>query len=99
MASLLTGTNPVLTRELRASLRNVRSFVLLAVYVAVLGAVAVNAFPQTITIGRDVANAGQKLFWTFTGWQALMVLVLLPALATGAIAQEREQRTLQPLLL
>ncbi|HVF10129.1 MAG TPA: ABC transporter permease subunit [Abditibacteriaceae bacterium] len=102
MSSLLTGTNPVLTRELRASLRNTRSFVLLAVYVAVLGAVAVNQFPQTITIdtiGRNAGVAGRNLFWYFTACQAALVLVLLPALATGALAQEREQRTLQPLLL
>ncbi len=34
MASLPFDSNPVLTRELRASLRNARAFGLLALYVA-----------------------------------------------------------------
>ena len=102
-SSFLTGSNPVFTRELRASLRNARAFGLLALYVALLGAVVTANFPGDQSI--DIANAGdggargQSLFWTLFWGQIALVLAILPALATGALAQERERQTLQPLLL
>lgn len=101
--SLLSGPNPVLTRELRASLRNARAFGLIAVYVALLGAIVVAQFPgdQSLDLqaGGDGGKRGLELFYWFIGGQAFLILMLLPALATGALAQERERRTLEPLLL
>ena len=102
-SSFLTGSNPVFTRELRANLRNARAFGLLALYVALLGAVVTANFPGDQAI--DIASAGdggargQSLFWTLFWGQIALVLAILPALATGALAQERERQTLQPLLL
>ena len=101
--TLQFGGNAVLQRELRASLRSARPFALIALYVAVLGAITLSQFPanQQISIDRAPSglNAGKELFWTFVGMQALMVLLILPAIASGALSQEREQRTLESLLL
>jgi hypothetical protein len=42
---LLPGGNPVLGRELRVALRNERAFALMALYVAILGAIVASQFP------------------------------------------------------
>jgi ABC-type transport system involved in multi-copper enzyme maturation permease subunit len=93
--------NAVLQRELRASLRNARPFALIALYVAVLGAVVVSQFPanQAITVEQGGGRLGKDLYWTFVVTQAALIFLVLPAIAAGALAQEREQRTLEPLLL
>ena len=101
MPSLSFDSNPVLTRELRAGLRNARAFGLLALYVALLGAVVTANFPgdTSIDLQSDGGARGQSLFWWLFGSQIALILAILPALATGALAQERERQTLQPLIL
>lgn len=101
MNTFLSAANPLLARELRAALRNVRTFALLAVYVAILGAVVVSQFPseQSVDIAPGGGRTGYALFTTFCGAQALLVMALLPALASGALSQERERQTLEPLLM
>ena len=101
MASLSFDSNPVLLRELRANLRNARAFGLLALYVALLGAVVTANFPgdTSIDLQSDGGARGQALFYWLFGSQIALVLAILPALATGALAQERERQTLQPLVL
>jgi ABC-type transport system involved in multi-copper enzyme maturation permease subunit len=103
MNSFQLGGNAVLMRELRASLRSARPFALLAIYVAVLGAIVVAQFPanQQISIERIASgqNPGKDLYWTFIKAQALLIVLVLPSIASGALSQEREQRTLEPLLL
>ena len=101
MASLPFDSNPVLTRELRASLRNARAFGLLALYVALLGAVVTANFPGDVNIDlqSDGGARGRDLFFWLFGGQVALILAILPALATGALAQERERQTLQPLIL
>ncbi|RYF42458.1 MAG: ABC transporter permease, partial [Cytophagaceae bacterium] len=94
-------SNPVLTRELRASLRNARAFALLALYVALLGAFVTANFPadQALDLQHDGGRRANDLFQTIFFGQIVLILVIIPALATGALAQERERQTLQPLLL
>ena len=101
MASLSFDSNPVLTRELRASLRNARAFGLLALYVALLGAVVTANFPGDVNIDlqSDGGARGRDLFFWLFGGQIALILAILPALSTGALAQERERQTLQPLIL
>ncbi|MDF2440458.1 MAG: hypothetical protein JWN98_1442 [Abditibacteriota bacterium] len=105
---LLAGTNPVLTRELRVVLRNMRTFMLLAIYVAVLGAIVLSQFPSDAPLTvpnaeflseQSSTSRGRELLWQFCWAQALLVWVLVPSLATGALSQERERHTLEPLLL
>lgn len=101
--SLQLGGNAVLMRELRASLRNARPFALIALYVAILSAIVVSNFPanQDIAIDRlpGGGSPGKSLYWLFVATQAALVLIVLPAMAAGSLSQEREQRTLEPLLL
>jgi ABC-type Na+ efflux pump permease subunit len=94
-------SNAVLVRELRASLRNARPFALIALYVAVLGVIVLSQFPanQAITIEQGGGRLGKDLYWTFVITQAMLIFLVLPAIAAGALSQEREQRTLEPLLL
>ncbi|BCM91688.1 hypothetical protein IAD21_03563 [Abditibacteriota bacterium] len=94
-------SNPVLTRELRASLRNARAFALLALYVALLGAFATANFPadQSVDLQHDGGKRANDFFQAIFWGQIVLILVIIPALATGALAQERERQTLQPLLL
>lgn len=100
---LLTDSNAVLNRELRVTLRNERAFALMAVYVAILGAIIASNFPadQAVEIGvRPGSNGvGRSLFGIFWWAQAMLVVLVLPALAAGSLAQERERQTLEPLLL
>lgn len=96
----LGGGNPLLWREVKSALRNVRAFALLAIYVAILGAVVVSQFPSETNVDlQDGGTRGRDLFFLFVTAQALMVVLLLPSLAVGALAQERERQTLQPLLM
>ena len=99
--TFLSGSNPVLVRELRAGLRSVRAFALLAIYVALLGAIVTVNFPASfqIELTGDGGKRGQDLFWTLVWGQVALILLLIPALSTGALAQERERQTLEPLLL
>ena len=101
MATLPFESNPVLIRELRANLRNARAFGLLALYVALLGAVVTANFPgeTAIDLQSDGGARGRDLFFWLFGGQVALILAILPALSTGALAQERERQTLQPLLL
>lgn len=101
MATHSFDSNPVLLRELRANLRNARAFGLLALYVALLGAVVTANFPgdTAIDLINDGGARGRDLFFWLFGGQVALVLAILPALSTGALAQERERQTLQPLIL
>ena len=101
MATLSFESNPVLIRELRANLRNARAFGLLALYVALLGAVVTANFPgdTAIDLQSDGGARGRDLFFWLFGGQVALILAILPAMATGALAQERERQTLQPLIL
>ena len=86
---------------MRASLRNARAFALLALYVALLGAFVASNFPgeQALDLKSDGGQKGQQLFWALFQGQVALILLIIPALATGALAQERERQTLMPLLL
>ncbi len=99
--TFLSGSNPVLVRELRAGLRSVKAFALLAIYVALLGAIVTVNFPANfqIELKGDGGAKGLELFWTLIWGQIALILLLIPALSTGALAQERERQTLEPLLL
>jgi ABC-type transport system involved in multi-copper enzyme maturation permease subunit len=102
--SLLAGRNAVLNRELRVALRNERAFALLAIYVAILGAIVASQFPDNMSISAESLQSpsgqlGTQLFEVFFWAQNALVILMLPGLAAGALAQERERQTLEPLIL
>lgn len=98
--------NPVLAREMRTRMRGRRAAVLLTFWLAANGTVlaivylaAENVaeqrfgfvgFANTVSIGRGIYD------WTLFGMLLLMLLIV-PAQAAGAIAGERERQTLVPL--
>jgi ABC-type transport system involved in multi-copper enzyme maturation permease subunit len=100
------SVNPVLSRELRERVRNGRSFAVLTVFLLLLTGLVWLVF----TIQRSDADDGfggvdlaklsgtGRVLYDSTVIGLLVLLVLfLPAIASGAIAGERERQTLVPL--
>lgn len=91
--------NPVLQRELLVNLRMVRGFVLLLAYVALLGAVVYAAWPsqQRLDLSSRPPEAQRLINLFFLGQFVLMAL-MVPSFAGGAITGEKERRTYEMLL-
>lgn len=99
-------TNPVLVREMRARMRGRRAAVLITFWLAFNGAVLAIAYLAAENIAEDrfgfggfantVAISRGVYEWTLFAMLLLMVLIV-PAQAAGAIAGERERQTLVPL--
>lgn len=91
--------NPVLQRELLVNLRMHRAFVLLAVYVAMLGAVVLQAWPmeRRLNLATSPDEAIRLINLFFLGQYVLMSL-LAPSFAAGAVAGEKERKTYELLL-
>jgi ABC-type transport system involved in multi-copper enzyme maturation permease subunit len=91
--------NPVLQRELLSNLRMGRAFVLLFAYVALLGGVVYLAWPadQTLDLTRN-PEASQRLVNLFFLGQYLLVSLMAPSFAAGAITGEKERKSYEMLL-
>jgi len=91
--------NPVLQRELLVNLRMTRAFVLLFFYVAMLGAVVYVAWPsqQRLDLTSSPEEAKRLVNLFFLGQYILMSL-MAPSFAAGAITGEKERRTYEMLL-
>jgi ABC-type Na+ efflux pump permease subunit len=104
---------PVFPYELIRAARGTRWFTLRGAYalflLVVLMAVYLNWFGsgrrtfEDLLTGRtlpvsDVPKFAQAFFWAFLAVQFVTVLLLTPASVAGAIAQEKERRTLEFLL-
>ncbi len=104
--------NALAAREVRLALRSPRAWLLLSLYVSILGAVVLAQFPAGTSVEMWAGNStsgyssslassqrGQDLLQTFALAQFLGIWLLVPSLAVGALHQEREGRTLESLLL
>ena len=91
--------NPVLQRELLVNLRMARAFVLLFAYVALLGVVVYVAWPseQRLDLTTNPEEAKRLVNMFFLGQYVLMSL-MAPSFAAGAIAGEKERKTYEMLL-
>ncbi|HIQ20530.1 MAG TPA: ABC transporter permease [Planctomycetes bacterium] len=91
--------NPVLQRELLVNLRMKRAFVLLAIYVALLGAVVYAAWPegQRLNLARKPEEATRLVNMFFLG-QYVLLSLLAPSFAAGTIVGEKERKTYEMLL-
>jgi ABC-type transport system involved in multi-copper enzyme maturation permease subunit len=91
--------NPVLQRELLVNLRMNRAFFLLLFYVAMLGLVVLAAWPasQKLDLVGRSEEARRLVNMFFLGQYVLMSLIA-PSFAAGAIAGEKERRTYEMLL-
>jgi len=91
--------NPVLQRELLVNLRMKRAFVLLFVYVGLLGAVVFVAWPTEMRIdmtGRS--EQALRLVNMFFLGQYLLIVLMTPSFAAGALTREKEGKTYEMLL-
>jgi ABC-type transport system involved in multi-copper enzyme maturation permease subunit len=89
--------NPVLQRELLVNLRMIRAFVLLFAYIALLGIVVYVAWPAKDRLDL-LANEGRPLINLFFLGQYVLVALMAPSFAGGAITGEKERQTYEMLL-
>lgn len=94
--------NPVLARELKERMRRKRSALVLTVYLLLLtGALWILYLGAGSGIGGPgalrLAALGRAAFHTLLFTMLILVCFIVPALAAGGIAGERERRTLAPM--
>lgn len=91
--------NPVLQRELLATLRAKRAFVLMAVYQLALAFVVVIAWPQAerLDLTQNPPSARRLVNLFFLG-QYVIASLIAPSFAAGAITGEKERKTYEMLL-
>jgi ABC-type transport system involved in multi-copper enzyme maturation permease subunit len=101
----VVSLNPVLGREVKERFRGVRGWVMLTAYLVLLSAVLFIGYQAVTGVSDDpfsgvdatqVARAGRTIFETLVLFMLLLVLFLVPAMTSGAIAGERERQTLVP---
>ena len=91
--------NPVLQRELLVNLRMTRAFVLLFVYLGLLGVVVFFAWPQEKQLDLTVnPEASRRLVNLFFLGQYLLASLMAPSFAAGAITGEKERKSYEMLL-
>jgi ABC-type transport system involved in multi-copper enzyme maturation permease subunit len=90
--------NPVLQRELLTNLRMTRAFVLLFVYVALLGGVVYLAWPQEQRLDMAQPEAAKRLVNLFFFGQYMLASMMAPSFAAGAITGEKERMSYEMLL-
>jgi ABC-type transport system involved in multi-copper enzyme maturation permease subunit len=90
--------NPVLQRELITNLRMTRGFLLLFAYVALLGLLVYAAWPADQTLDLARPEEAKKLVNLFFFGQYLLVSLMTPSFAAGAITGERERESYEMLL-
>jgi ABC-type transport system involved in multi-copper enzyme maturation permease subunit len=95
--------NPVLARELKERMRRKRSGFVLTVYLLLLSGALWLLYLGASAAGTDgpgalrLASLGRAAFQTVLFVMLLLVCFLVPGLAAGGVAGERERQTLVPL--
>jgi ABC-type transport system involved in multi-copper enzyme maturation permease subunit len=93
--------NPILEKEIRTRLRGARAFQLLFAYVLVQVLIVGGLIVMRGLTSSDMplGQVGQ-LFWGITFWMQLgLVTLITPGLTSGLVVAEREQQTLDTILL
>lgn len=93
--------NPVFRQSSRQRMRGVRTYGCLLAYLLTLSLVVIVAYEQFVGYGLQHTATGlaQTLFETLTLTQWFLVAFIAPALTTSAITMEREQRTIDLLIM
>jgi ABC-type transport system involved in multi-copper enzyme maturation permease subunit len=95
---------PVFEAEVRATARRWRSYASRSCYGAALLAVLVYNYYVWLSVSEgslsfgQMAKLAQTTFYSVAGLQLLAVMIATPSLAAGAIAEERQRKTLDYLL-
>ena len=90
--------NPVLQRELVVNLRMTRGFILLFAYIALLGGLVLAAWPAEQKLDLAQPEEAQKLVNLLFLGQYILVSLMTPSFAAGAITGERERESYEMLL-
>lgn len=90
--------NPVILKELRGRMRGNRAFVVITVYLGLLGLFTVLLYlaytaSQTNVYGPSSQIAGKVVFGGLVGIELFLVCFIAPAFTAGAISSERERQT------
>lgn len=92
--------NPVTLKELRGRMRGARAFVVLTVYLLLLGAftslIYLAMAESAVSAGGQVSvgQIGRTLFGGVVGIELLLVAFIAPSFTSGTISGEREHQTL-----
>lgn len=98
----MTLENPVLLKEMRVRMRGGRAYWLMAAYVATLGAFFVIMYFSTLAWHRMMNNTvnprfaqelGRSFYVAMSIVQTVLGVLIAPALTSGALTIEREQRS------
>ena len=102
----LLPDNPVLTKELRVRMRGARAYWVMFGYLAFLSLVLLFTYvPWWNNVvnsgggGAQSSELGQQLFYSILITQIFLVLFITPAITSGSLTIEREQRTMDMLYL
>ncbi|MDP9482507.1 MAG: ABC transporter permease [Chloroflexota bacterium] len=106
IAARSTGFSAVGVKELRGRMRGKRAFVLLTIYLVILGGFAwmvelllEQAFSNNFGAQTyATAQIGRGVFIALLLLETLLVMFLAPAYTTGAISLEREKQTIDMLI-
>lgn len=106
LVTRLLPDNPVLTKELRVRMRGARAYWVMFAYLAFLTLVMLSTYipwwnnvNSTGGGGSQSSEMGQQLFYSILVTQIFLVLFITPAITSGALTIEREQRTMDMLTL
>ena len=106
VAAALAGLTAVGVKELRGRMRGRRAFVILTIYLLLLGSFAwmmelilERRYAGTVANSAAFASSqiGQGIFVALIMLETLLVVALAPAFTAGAISLEREKQTLDML--
>ena len=95
---MLFRDNPVLQRELVINLRMARGFLLLFAYIALLGLLVYAAWPADQVLDLARPEKAKALVNLFLFGQYLLVTLMTPSFAAGAITGEKERESYEMLL-
>ena len=104
LVTRLLPDNPVLTKELRVRMRGARAYWILFGYLGFLSLVLLFQYGSWISNvqtsgGSEVSRLGGEIFTWIMVTQIFLVLFITPAITSGSITIEHEQRTMDLLML
>ncbi len=90
--------NPVVLKELRGRMRGARAFVVLTIYLALMGSFVtlvyvLYASSVTVMGPSQGGEIGRVLFASIVGIELFLVTFIAPAFSAGSISGERERQT------
>lgn len=105
LKALIAGVldNPVAMKELRSRMRGPRAYWILLGYQGLLGAILffmyLTWWQNSIGSGQPIGPVGRRFFEALFYTQAALMTIIVPAITSGTITLENEQRTFEMLAI